>query len=462
MQTVTVTVQKESMTAKTKAEAISGFPEWLPNERLAEKRMIATIEKQYELFGFVPIETPAAERLEVLTAKGGMQRQIFSLGRPQEDDSNQGLGLHFDLTVPLARYVVQHSQKLRFPFRRYQIQKVWRGERSQKGRFREFYQCDVDIIGRGALDLIHDSEIPCVINSTFEALELPDFQIHVSNRKIFRSLLAAFGIPDLQGGAPDERFISVLRAIDKTQRDGIERTGEALASVGLGTHIIDAIVRLLNTKDLDVAQQLLESVGANSPGLHELRSVISGAKALGMPDKRLVVDFGIARGLDYYTGTTFETFIIGKESWGSICSGGRFDDLASFFTNQKYPGVGISIGLTRLFDLLLDSDFLDVSRQTPTQVYVTMQDRAHYLEDYLGLAQTLRNEGIPTEVCLEPHPLREQLGYAASNNIPLAVIGGGAEFSENLVRVRDLRLKSEDVVTDAEFLPHIKRKLEMS
>jgi len=203
----TIVKQNKSVTTKTKIEPISGFPELLPHERMAEQRMISTIQQQYERFSFVPIETPAVERLEVLTAKGGMQRQIFSLGRPEDDESNQGLGLHFDLTVPLARYVVQHSSRLIFPFRRYQIQKVWRGERSQKGRFREFYQCYVDIIGRGSLDLIHDAEIPCVINSTFEALDLPDFRIHISNRKVFGSLMAAFVIPETCDGEQNEQFV---------------------------------------------------------------------------------------------------------------------------------------------------------------------------------------------------------------------------------------------------------------
>jgi histidyl-tRNA synthetase len=446
---------------RTKVEPVSGFPEWLPNERLEEQRIIRTIQGVYELYGFVPIETPAVERLDVLTAKGGMQRQIFSLGRPQEDDSNQGLGLHFDLTVPLARYVVQHAPKLSFPFRRYQIQKVWRGERSQKGRFREFYQCDVDIIGRGALDLIHDAEIPCVINATFEALGIPDFEIHVSNRRIFGAVLAAFGIPERQDGGLNDRFISALRAIDKTHRDGVEQTREALAGIGLAAEAIQSVVDLIQCRDLPAAELLLSSIGADQAGLRELKSVMVGAKALGMPGERLVVDFRIARGLDYYTGTTYESYIKGKESWGSICSGGRFDDLASYFTSQKYPGVGISIGLTRLFELLLQSELLDVSRQTPALVLVTMQDRERYMEDYLGLAKTLRAEGIPTEVYLDPHPLREQIGYTAAKNIPLAVIAGGAEFSENLVRVRDLRLKSEEIVTDAEFVPHVRRKLGM-
>ena len=359
---------------RVKIESVSGFPEWLPNERLVEQRIIHTIQRQYELFGFVPVETPAVERLEVLTAKGGMQRQIFTLGRAQEDDTNANLALHFDLTVPLARYVAQHARMLTFPFRRYQIQKVWRGERSQKGRFREFYQCDVDIIGRGSLDLIHDGEIPCVIDSTFAALGIPDFEIHVSNRKVFGSLMTALGMPEKLNDESNPKFIEALRAIDKAHRDGTEAVSESLHNLGLPAEHIAPILDLVKSRELETALRVLNSRGADTTPLQELRSVIDAAHALGMPPSRLVVDFRIARGLDYYTGTVYETFINGKESWGSVCSGGRFDDLASHFSTQKYPGVGISIGLTRLFDLLLEADFFDVSRHAPTLVLVTMQD----------------------------------------------------------------------------------------
>src|SRR5947209_4957477 len=374
------------MSDRIEVKPISGFPEWLPNVRLQEERFLHTIRQHFQLFGFTPIETPAVERWDVLTAKTEMQRQIYVVSKPEEgadDDADSRLGLHFDLTVPLARYVAMNADKLTFPFRRYQIQKVWRGERAQRGRFREFCQCDVDIIGRGALDPIHDAEIPCVINSTFEALGLPDFQIQLSNRKVLADLLRARNLGP-------EQLAPVLRAIDKTDRAGLDATRKALADEKIDADLVPAIVDLVQCRQIADARGVLARVGAPMHGIDELQTVMDSTIALGMPAQRIRPNFAIARGLDYYTGTIYETFVVGSESWGSICSGGRYDDLASFFTTQKYPGVGISIGLTRLFNLLVQSGLVDVSRQAPTQVLVTMQDRAAYMKEYLALARLLR------------------------------------------------------------------------
>lgn len=422
-------------------EPVSGFPEWLPNLRLMEERFIDRIRQQYQLYGFAPIETPAVERLDVLTAKGGIQRQIYTVGRPQEgaSESDTGLGLHFDLTVPLARYVVQNAEKLVFPFRRYQIQKVWRGERAQRGRFREFYQCDVDILGRSTLDLIHDAEIPCVINSTFEALQLPDFRVHVSNRKILRDLLAG-------KHADPEQLVKVLRVIDKSHRDGVEKTRQSLEKEQVDPQLIPPLMELITCDSIESARTIFDSVKAPTEGLDELQTVIETAVSLGMPPARLRPDFSIARGLDYYTGTIYETFVVGNEDWGSICSGGRYDDLASFFTDQKYPGVGISIGLTRLFNLLVNAGHVDVTRSTPTQVLVTMQDRSKYMHRYLELGRMLREQAIPTEIYLEPSALRDQIGYAVSKGIPFAVIAGESEIESNSVAVRDLRTRKQEII----------------
>jgi histidyl-tRNA synthetase len=432
---------------------ISGFPEWLPNLRLQEERFINTIRQQYQLFGFTPIETAAVERFNVLTAKTAMQRQIFTLGRPEEGEADESdLGLHFDLTVPLARYVVQNAEKLVFPFRRYQIQKVWRGERKQRSRFREFYQCDIDVVGRGTLDPIHDAEIPCVISATFEALKLPDFQVQISNRKILGDLIRV--------AQPDpEQLTRALRAIDKGDRDEIEKTRAALAAEGVDARIIPAVLDLVRCDSVADARKILQSSGAATAGLDELQAVMESAVALGMPEARLRPNFAIARGLDYYTGTIYETFLVGKEDWGSICSGGRYDDLASFFTTQKYPGVGISIGLTRLFNLLVQSGLIDVSRATPTQVLVTMLNRAAYLKEYLALARILRERGIPTEVFLEPVGLRGQLGYAKDKGIPLAVIAGETEIGQGVVNVKDMRANKQEVVARDGLVDYVLKKL---
>jgi histidyl-tRNA synthetase len=440
------------MADRLKIEPVSGFPEWLPGARLVEDRFLAIIRQQYQLYGFTPIETPAVERLEVLTSKGGLQRQIYTVGKPEEGKADADLGLHFDLTVPLARYVVQYADKLVFPFRRYQIQKVWRGERAQRGRFREFYQCDVDVVGRGTLNIIHDAEIPCVINAVFDALGLPEFQVQISNRKILGDLIKVKEVGS-------DQLVAVLRAIDKTGRDGIDKTRNVLAKEGVGDHLIPAILDLIQCQDMEGARAILQRAGAATEGLDELQTVIDNAMALGMPAGRLRPNFAIARGLDYYTGTIYETFVRGHEDWGSICSGGRYDDLAGFFTTQKYPGVGISIGLTRLFNLLVQNQFVDVTRQTPTQVLVTVQNREAYLREYLVLASVLRGQGIAAEVYLEPAALRDQIGYASSKGIPLAVIAGESEFSAGSVAVRDLRTRSQEIVTRDQLAAYIAAKV---
>lgn len=447
-----------------KAARISGFPEWLPAERLAEQSLLDTIRRQYELFGFTPIETPAVERMTVLSAKGGVQNQIFVLGRNNADEEKEisedatttaipdELGLHFDLTVPLARYVVQHANDLAFPFRRYQMQKVWRGERPQRGRFHEFYQCDIDVIGSGSLDLIHDAEIPAIINSVFDALGVGEFAIHISNRRILTELLAAQGLSaEVTGKA--------LKVIDGADGDDDEALGPLRD--GLGALHVDPIpiTSLLACESIDAARAVLKGAGATEAGLDELQMVVTNALELGTPANRLKIDFSIVRGLDYYTGTVYETFVEGQ-SWPSVCSGGRYDDLASLFSERKLPGVGISIGASRLFDLMNQAGFLSTEQKTVTQVLVTMQNREKHLKSYLALGRHLRNSGIRSEVYLEPDVLRDQLGYATAKGIPIAVIAGDRELDADSVTVRDLRHNSEEHVTGDGLVEHIRRLLE--
>jgi len=445
--------------AKINIAPVSGFPEWLPGARMEEQRLIDVIRQNYELYGFAPIETPAVERLEVLFSKGGMQKQIFSLGRPTEDEGGETLGLHFDLTVPLARYVAHRSNDITFPFRRYQIQKVWRGERAQRGRFREFYQCDIDIIGRETLDVIQDADIVAVIHSTLQSIQgatggkLPNYKIHLNNRKILSALFAAFGITG-------EAIAEPLRIIDKMQRDGKDAAKSALGKAGFSSESIAVILDLASCTELNEARSLLTAVNANLDGITELEQVVQHAENLGVPVReKIVLEFGIARGLDYYTGTVFETFIEGKKGWGSICSGGRYDDLASYFTTRKFPGVGVSIGLSRLFDLMVQSSILETSRSTPTDVLVTAQDRSRYLADYLGLARTLRDAGINTEVFLNDLALREQIAYASNKGIPLVIIAGSEELSENLVSIKDLRHRTQERIPGSEMVKYIQAKI---
>ncbi|GAA2040183.1 histidine--tRNA ligase [Catenulispora yoronensis] len=436
-----------------KASAVSGFPEWTPAMRLAELRLIDAIRNQYELYGFTSIETPAVERMSVLTAKGGIRHQVFTVGRPSDDDGEDAvLGLHFDLTVPLARYVVQHAEELAFPFRRYQIQKVWRGERAQRGRFREFTQCDIDIVGRSALDLVHDAEILAVIAAVFDAVEIPGFEIRISNRKILGDLLGSRALP------PD-LVAEALRCVDRSGRDGLEAVRSAMTELTVPHDLVEATVELLGTGDLAEARRLLRHVGAVTRGVDELELVVDSALQLGLPSERLRIDFSIARGLDYYTGTVYETFIVGNEAWGSVCSGGRYDDLASYFTTRSYPGVGVSIGLTRLVDLLVQAGHLAVGASTPTAALVTTQNRHQFMKDYLGLARTLRAAKIPTEVYLEPAALRDQIAYASSQGIRAAIIAGERELENDVVTVRDLRDHVQETVTGDALADHIKNLL---
>ncbi len=440
--------------SRVKPLPVSGFPEWLPAERRLEQRILDTIRHEYELFGFTPIETPSVERMEILMAKGGLGRQIYTLGRPEEGGGAEGvkLGLHFDLTVPLARYVAQHQGKLNFPFRRYQIQKVWRGERAQRGRFREFYQCDVDIIGRGKLDPLYDAELPAVLNATFEACGFPDFRIHVSNRKILDALLRT-----RPGG--EDKAAGALRAIDKYARDGAAKTRGYLAEEGVDAELIPVILEFIQVETLDEARAILERAGADTAGLDELRALISGAIDLGMPAERIRPDFAIARGLDYYTGTVFETFIAGKEDWGSVCSGGRYDDLANQFTSQLLPGVGFSIGLSRLLDLLIGEGMLEVGADSPTRVLVTTMDREAYLPRYLAIARRLREAGIETEVYLDTAKIGRQFAYASDRGIGLAVVAAAAEFDAGTVAVKDLAARTQETVAEDSLIEYIQSKL---
>ena len=359
------------------------------------------------------------------------------------------LGLHFDLTVPLARYVAQHADELIFPFRRYQIQKVWRGERAQRGRFREFTQCDIDIVGANSLDLMHDAEILATMNSVFEAVGvLPAFEIRVSNRKVLGALLQT-------GSLSPNELVSSLRAIDKTGRRGLDGLEPALAEAGVGPPLAESVRALLSVQTLADARTILRVAGASQDGVDELEKVAENATYLGLPERRLRIDYAIARGLDYYTGTICETFVTGNEEWGSVCSGGRYDDLASYFSRRTFQGVGVSIGLSRLLDLLVQREYVTTDVTTPTKVLVTVQDRRHNLAHYLGLARTLRTAGIPTEVYLEAASLRDQIAYAAARGIRVALIAGAVEFDSDTVTVRDLRHHVQERVTGDELVRHV-------
>ena len=422
---------------KIKPSLLRGFDqEYLPQEQLQFNALVDTIRRVFELYGFLPLETPSAERREVLTSKGGVEKEIYALTRLAEADDDEAAtkgALRFDLTVPLARYVAMRERELAFPFRRYQIQRVWRGETPQarKGRFREFYQCDIDIIGREKLGTLAEAEIPSVIYSVFKEMQIGDFRIRINNRKVLKGLLQHFGIAEQQAPA-------VLRILDKAEKEEALNIRAQLEHEGIpaaaARDLFDLISARRDTKEtLGVLAQYAEC----AQGLAELRAVVEAMRGFGVPDSAFAVDLGIVRGLDYYTGTIYETTLVDHPELGSICSGGRYDDLASYFTDTKLPGVGISIGLTRLFSKLKEAGLLRPPARTPAEVLVTTME-GQALGGYLEMARQLREAGVNTEVYLEQAKLKNQLAYAEKKGFRVALIAGEAEFARQVVQVKDL------------------------
>ncbi len=431
--------------AKSAKSTISGFIEFLPEQQLVLQEFICRIREAYELHGFSPIETPAVERVDVLTSKGGesAEREIYAISRllGQQDGADvtdANLALHFDLTVPLARYVASYASQLSFPFRRYQIQKVWRGERAQAGRFREFYQCDIDIIGREQLSLLADAEMPAVIYDVFRSLTIGDFIIRISNRKILRGLLRHYGVD----GDTSAASVRVIDKLDRHQQSDWKDV--LIAQTTLSPEVVEHLTEFFFSADCSTAETLqwlsaheAKADGDFALGVEELGAVVKAVGELGVPETHFTIDLRLARGLDYYTGTVFETLLIGYESIGSICSGGRYDDLASFFIDEKLPGVGISIGLTRLMAQLLDKNIVKPRASTPAKVLVTSLDKKH-LPEYLNIAKVLRSANISTEVFTEKARLGKQLKYAVRKGIPLVIIAGDQELSEGKVQLKYL------------------------
>ena len=398
--------------------SLSGFPEWLPQERLVELHVLDVLRRTFELHGFANIETRAVETVGQLLRKGEIDKEVYALSRlqaedgegPAKQDPNQ-LALHFDLTVPFARYVVENAGHLAFPFRRYQIQKVWRGERPQEGRAREFTQADIDVVGDGDLPFRYDVELALVIAEALGALPIPDFRIRVNNRKLAEGFYRGIGLEDTAG---------VLRSIDKLEKVGADRVAELLQEE-LGARPDQASLALklasIRTEDesfvdqvraLGVTNELLDT------GLDELRQVI--AEAARRAPGKVIADLSIARGLDYYTGTVYETVLVGHEQLGSICSGGRYDSLATK-GNRSFPGVGLSIGVTRLVMRILSQEFAEASRSVPTAVLVTLADDDSWSAAQ-DVAAALRGRGIAVEVAAKAEKFGKQIKYADRRGIP--------------------------------------------
>ena len=442
--------------SKVQPRTLSGFMELMPARQIQFDRMMAVLRESYSLYGFTPLDTPIIEASEVLLAKGGgeTEKQIY---RFQKGDSD--LSLRFDLTVPLAKYVAQYSNQLAFPFRRFQIGKVYRGERAQRGRFREFYQADIDVIGDGKLDISNDAEIPAIIYRTFTAMGLKRFQIRVNNRKVLNGFYAMLDLTHESG--------AIMRTVDKLDKIGAAQVKELLMSeeIGLTADQAGEIMRFIAIDGSnEEVLQALEGYRGRHPlfdeGLDELTTVARYLSAFGVPQENFKVDLTIARGLDYYTGTVYETTMLDHPEIGSICSGGRYDNLAEYYTDKKLPGVGISIGLTRLFFVLEDQGYLNDQLNTaPADVLILPMTED--LSAAIALATQLRNAGVRTQLYGEQKKFKQKMSYADKLGVPYVIFLGEEEIASGVAAVKNMRTGEQVKVSPDEAVKLIQAGLEL-
>ena len=436
---------------KIRPRTLSGFMELLPQKQQQMERFFQVLRETYSLYGFTPLDTPVIESAEVLLAKGGgeTEKQIY---RFEKGDSD--LALRFDLTVPLAKYVALNYGQLTFPFRRFQIGKVYRGERAQRGRFREFYQADIDIIGDGQLDIMNEAEIPAVIYRTFSTLGLKRFQIRVNNRKILNGFYAMLGLSEKAG--------DIMRTVDKLDKIGPEKVKTLLLDeeIGLTDQQADEILTFIAIRGTNA--EILEKLAAYQGrselfdlGYEELKAVVSCLAAFGVPEDNFAVDLTIARGLDYYTGTVYETTMLDYPEIGSICSGGRYDNLAEYYTDKKLPGVGISIGATRLFYVLEEQGLLNPNQPTaPADVLVIPMS-----DDFVKsveVATALRDAGIRTQLYTEKKKFKAKIGYADKLGIPYVVFLGEDEIANQVITLKDMASGEQKTLPVAEAVALLK------
>jgi len=423
--------------------------ELLPADQVRFDRMVEIIRESFSVYGYAPLDTPVIEAAEVLLAKGGgeTEKQIYRLTKGDTD-----LALRFDLTVPLAKYVALHYGRLTFPFRRFQIGKVYRGERAQRGRFREFYQADIDIIGDGELAILNDAEIPGVIYHTFKALGLKDFIIRVNNRKVLNGLFLSMGLQDKAG--------AIMQTVDKLEKIGKEKTAAILVDdFGVSKESAAGLLELLTSSQRGASPIgiLASYMGKNElldTGIEELLTVAKHMEAFGVPDTHFAVDLTIARGLDYYTGTVYETIIPAHPEIGSICSGGRYDNLAEYYTDRKLPGVGISIGLTRLFYVLEEQKYLnDQLLAAPADALVLPMTEDW--EAAIAFATALRTVGLRTQIYGENKKFKAKMSYADKLGIPFVVFLGEDEIAQGKVTVKDMVTGEQEMITAREAAERI-------
>ena len=440
--------------SKIQPRTLSGFMELLPARQAQFDRMMEILRKTYALYGFTGLDTPVIEASEILLAKGSGEtdKQMYRFKKGDTD-----LSLRFDLTVPLAKYVALNYGQLTFPFRRFQIGKVYRGERAQRGRFREFYQADIDVIGDGKLDISNEAEIPAIIYKAFTSLGLKRFQIRVNNRKILNGFYAMLGLTEKSG--------DIMRTVDKLDKIGAEKVCELLTGeeIGLTADQAGEIMKFIAIKgaNAEVLGALEGYRGRHELfdlGLDELNTVVKYLAAFGVPESHFAVDLTIARGLDYYTGTVYETTMLDHPEIGSICSGGRYDNLAEYYTDKQLPGVGISIGLTRLFFVLEDQGYLNDELNTaPADALILpMTDD---LSHAIALATQLREHGIRTQIHAEQKKFKQKISYADKLAIPYAIFLGEDEINSGVAAVKDLKTGEQVKLAPADAIAHIQAGL---
>ena len=435
--------------AKVSPRTLSGFMELLPAQQMKMERMMAALRESYSVYGFTPLDTPIIESAQVLLAKGGgeTEKQIYRFTKGDSD-----LALRFDLTVPLAKYVAGHYSELTFPFRRYQIGKVYRGERAQRGRFREFYQADIDIIGDGKLDIINEAEIPAIIYSTFRKLGITKFKIKVNNRKILNGFYSMNGMAERAG--------DIMRTVDKLDKIGAEKVKQLLIDeVKMlpckAENVLD-FMAIKGTND-EVITALERYRGMDETfdlGLDELKTVTGYLEDFGVPEENFAVDLTIARGLDYYTGTVYETEMTEHPEIGSVCSGGRYDNLAEYYTDKQLPGVGISIGLTRLFYVLNEQNLLsdEIITAPCDALVIPMTEDMGFA---VSAATALRNAGIRTQLYGEKKKFKAKMSYADKLSAPFVILVGEDEIKENVISVKDMVTGAQQKLTLAQAAEEI-------
>lgn len=430
----------------TTPKTLSGTMELLPKDQIIFNQLKDTIRESYERFGFLPIDTPVIEDAKVLLAKAGgeTEKQIYNFTK---GDNN--ICLRFDLTVPLAKYVAKNCNELTFPFKRYQIGKVYRGERPQKGRFREFYQCDIDVVGKEELSLEYDAEIPSIIYSIFNEFNFGPFVININNRKIISGLIESLGLTDKQ--------VEIMRLIDKFEKIGEENIR---ASLKLDYDVSDekieellSFIKITGTNDEIINQ--LKNVNINNElfkqGVTELEEVVRLIRLNGLEENYFEINLTIVRGLDYYTGTVYETFLTNYRNLGCVCGGGRYDNLTGYYSKNKFVGVGASIGLTRLFDQIKEMNLLNYKNKSVTKVLVIPMNN-EFKENAIKIASTLRNEKISTEINYENTKFKNKLSYADKLNIPYIIILGETEIAENKVTIKNMQTREQFYVTIEEAI----------